>query len=146
MYATYESLGKDKSTLPSESMIEVYEVKSAEDRKNILRNNQIVVIDNYAPWCGPCKQVLPQIKKLAKDFHGDVVIVKENVDDKFEDKPRIMGVPVFHFYLNGNFIDELTITGAGIPAVKENIYKLLEYVKNENPQRNMSGVRNTRKM
>ena len=46
-----------------------------------ITNNEIVIIDFWAPWCGPCKMVAPVVEELAEDYEGKVKFFKLNTDD-----------------------------------------------------------------
>ncbi len=50
------------------------------DFKNLVKRDQLVFIDFYAPWCGPCRQMMPMIDSLTKEYKGKVNIVKINAD------------------------------------------------------------------
>ena len=54
------------------------------DFQTIIEKNKNVLIDFYADWCGPCQTLLPTVHKLAKEFEGDVIIKKVNVDQNQE--------------------------------------------------------------
>ena len=54
------------------------------DFQTVIENNENVLIDFYADWCGPCQTLLPTIHKLAEEFDGDVIIKKVNVDQNQE--------------------------------------------------------------
>ena len=127
-YKTYTTMaGKDENEFDPETMIEVYDITSAAERKNIIQNNKIVVIDNYTSWCGPCKTCAPQFAKLCKMYikSGMCALVKEDVE-KVGDRPiPVRGVPCFHFYINGQFQDEMTVTGAYVSLVEQTLQKLL---------------------
>lgn len=124
-YSTYGNLGKTDEEPPTEeenSMVNI--IQSKEHRENILRNNRIVVIDNYTEWCGPCKFIAPQFIKMAAEFKGKVSFCKEDVDKPFEGRPQIRGVPCFHFHVNGQHMKDLTITGADIEKVRETLNRM----------------------
>ncbi len=129
-YASYSSLGKDPSAPAPESMAEITRITSRDHRMTLLQKHRIVIIDNYTDWCGPCKSVAPLYAQLAQKYQnmypGQVVFVKENVEDNYGGNPQIRGVPCFHYYLNGQYVSELTVTGGDIKSVEENLVKLLK--------------------
>ena len=105
-------------------MAEIPLVESQQHRAAIISSNRVVVVDNFTTWCEPCKQVAPHFAKLAQQYQGKCVCVKENVEKSFEGAPTIRGVPCFHFYVNGEHIQELTVTGGSIEKVAENLAKI----------------------
>jgi thioredoxin 1 len=74
-----------------------------------IRNNQLVVVDCWAPWCGPCQMVAPIIEELAKQYAGKVLFGKLNVDENPYMAMRygIMGIPTLLFFKNGELIDRI---------------------------------------
>jgi thioredoxin 1 len=126
-YSTYGNLGKTEEEPPTEqenSMVNI--IQSQEHRENIIRNNRIVVVDNFTEWCGPCKFIAPQFIRMAGEFQGKVAFCKENVDQGFKraENAIIRGVPCFHFYVNGQYMKDLTITGADIEKVRETLNRM----------------------
>jgi thiol-disulfide isomerase/thioredoxin len=126
-YKTFSTMGKDVNAPPPESMAEVPRITSLQQRQALIKNNKVVVIDNYTDWCGPCKQCAPQFAVLAQKHGrpGMCVLAKENVEDKCGECPvPIRGVPCFHFYVNGHYQDEMTVTGGDITQVGETLSRL----------------------
>ena len=74
-----------------------------------IRNNQLVVVDYWAPWCGPCQVVAPIIEELARQYAGKVLFGKLNVDENPLVAMRygIMGIPTLLFFKNGELIDRM---------------------------------------
>lgn len=74
---------------------------------SLLKDNKIVVIDFWAPWCGPCRMLGPIIEELAKD-NQDSVVGKLNVDDNGNTavKYGIRGIPAVLFFKNGELVDK----------------------------------------
>lgn len=72
-----------------------------------VRKYPLVVVDCWAPWCGPCKMVAPTIDELSKEYAGKVVFGKLNVDEN----PRvaaefaIMAIPTLFIFKNGEPVD-----------------------------------------
>lgn len=126
-YATYKNIGIDKEVPNPESMMIVQEIQNLGQRKNIIIKYPIVIIDYYTNWCGPCKKVSSKFSQLAKKYNQKgVFCVKEDAEKKFGEYPAdLRGVPCFHFYVNGTFIPDLTVTGAAIDQVEDNILKIL---------------------
>ena len=85
-----------------------------------------VVIDCWAPWCGPCRMLSPTIDALAKDQKGKVVYGKLNTDDNFgtAGKYRIMSIPTLLIFKDGKLVDKM-IGAAPKPIVEQNINKAL---------------------
>ena len=82
-----------------------------------------IVVDCWAPWCGPCRMVAPVIEELAKEMHGKIVFGKLNVDENplISGKHQIMSIPTLLVFKNGNLVDRLV--GA---YPKEELKKKLE--------------------
>ncbi len=72
-----------------------------------VRKYPLVVVDCWAPWCGPCRMVAPVIEELSKEYAGKVVFGKLNVDEN----PRvaaefaIMAIPTLFIFKNGEPVD-----------------------------------------
>ena len=79
---------------------------------DVLQNDKPVLVDFWAPWCGPCRAVAPILEELAAE-HGDKVsIVKLNTDENPEITSRygITGIPTMNVYVKGEVVK--TLVGA----------------------------------
>jgi thioredoxin 1 len=79
------------------------------DIEEAVKKYDTIVVDCWAPWCGPCRMVGPVIEELAKELQGKVVFGKLNVDENplTSSKHRIMSIPTLLVFKNGNLVDRL---------------------------------------
>lgn len=105
-YARLNQLGRCgscKTVLPRIS--EPVEVTGAEAFSALLSQCPLpVVIDFWAPWCGPCRMMAPEFTKAAAQAAGEAVFVKVNTDEhpQIAGQFRIQGIPAFALLRNGN--------------------------------------------
>jgi len=81
-------------------------VTDAAFEKTVMQSDIPVVVDFWAPWCGPCKMVAPILDKLATEYAGKVVIAKVNTDEDSEwaNKFGVQGIPTMLFVASGNIV------------------------------------------
>ena len=132
-YKKYGNLPKEEKQVVDDICIHI---NSKQDRDRVISKMQnqqtthICIIDNYTEWCGPCKMVAPKYVKLAKKYTNTdprrptVIFCKEDAEKAIPGQPQVRGVPCFHFYVNGMLVQELTVTGADIGKVEQNLQQI----------------------
>lgn len=87
----------------------IKEVMDSTFEQEVLGGNETVVVDFWAPWCGPCKMLGPVLEELDKDYSGKVKFVKVNVDNNpvLSQKFRVASIPTVMVFKNGNTADTL---------------------------------------
>ncbi|AUG58177.1 thioredoxin [Acetivibrio saccincola] len=77
--------------------------------EEVINSSDVVLVDFWAPWCGPCRAIGPIIDELAEEYDGKAKIAKLNVDDEGElaAKYKIMSIPTIIIFKNGEAVEKL---------------------------------------
>ncbi len=103
----------------------IFELEDGNFEQEVVKSDIPVMVDFWAPWCGPCKAMTPIIEELADAFEGKVKIAKCNVDDnpvspgKFE----VKAIPTLIFFKDGKVTEQITgmVTKAKIETAINNM-------------------------
>ena len=81
-------------------------VTDAAFEEKVLKSELPVIVDFWAPWCGPCRMVAPILDKIAKEMAGSVVVAKVNTDENPDWATRfgVQGIPTMLFVANGKLV------------------------------------------
>ena len=97
-------------------------LKSFED----IKKAPIAIVDFGAEWCGPCKFIKPEFKKMAEEFAGKATFIECDIDahQEISDQFEIQSVPTFIVFKNGSKVD--VMTGADATKLRKLIEKAVQ--------------------
>ena len=92
----------------------------------VMQSSDLVLVDFWAVWCGPCQMVAPVVEELAKEYEGKLKVMKLNTDEAPEVAGRyqIMSIPTILFFKNGEPVEKL-VGARSKPQFKQIIDSLL---------------------
>jgi len=85
-------------------------VTDAAFEATVLKSNIPVIVDFWAPWCGPCKMIAPILDKIANEHAGKVIVAKVNTDEdpEWAGKYGVQGIPTMLFVAHGKVVHRQT--------------------------------------
>ena len=97
--------------------------------KVVLHSQVPVLVDFWAPWCGPCRMVAPTLEKLAGEYAGKALVAKVNTDDNAEYAMQygVQGIPTLLFVRGGQEVDRI-VGAAPYAMIKQRLEAVLSAV------------------
>ena len=97
-------------------------VTSEDFEAEVLKSDEPVVIDFWAPWCGPCRAIGPVLDDLAQRYSGEVKVAKINVDEQpgLADAFKVSGIPTLYALNKGEVVSH--IVGFSGPKALEDLF------------------------
>lgn len=85
----------------------VAKFSDADFKKQVLNSDQVVLVDFWATWCGPCRSMAPTISELARDYEGKAVVGKLDIDanPRTTRKYDIRAIPYFAVFKDGEMVE-----------------------------------------
>lgn len=110
-------------------MANVKQLTDATFERDVLKADGLVLVDFWAPWCGPCRAVAPVLEQVAAAYDGRVMVAKLNVDENPETPGRygVRSIPTIALFKGGEVIDGV-LGAAPAPFFSEMLDKHLETV------------------
>ncbi len=77
--------------------------------QEVLHSEQPVIVDFWAPWCGPCKAISPVVEELGQEYAGKAKVFKLNVDEENDlaMQYNVMSIPTLKFFKSGQIVGEI---------------------------------------
>ncbi len=75
----------------------------------VLQSSDLILVDFWAAWCGPCKMIAPMVEELAKEYEGKARFVKLHTDENpdLASRYKIRGIPTLMFFKKGEIVEQI---------------------------------------
>ncbi|MCM8799235.1 MAG: thioredoxin [Candidatus Omnitrophica bacterium] len=92
----------------------------------VLKSNQIILVDFWAPWCAPCRIIAPIVEEIAKEYKDKIKVAKLNVEDypSIASRFGIMSIPTLIIFKDGKAVESLI----GVVSKNQIISRIKNYV------------------
>lgn len=99
----------DKPSIGGSNMARPMHITQRNFKQAVLKSNVPVLVDMWAPWCGPCNVIAPVMEKIAAEYDGQVKVAKVNIDDNqgLARKYNVMSIPTMLIFQNGKEVDRI---------------------------------------
>ena len=89
---------------------DILEINDSTFDQDVLQSDLPVLVDFWAPWCGPCRAIAPVVEELSSEYTGKLKVAKCNVDDNPKTPSRygIRAIPTLIIFKSGNVSEQIT--------------------------------------
>ena len=107
-------------------------VTDAAFQKTVIENPMPVLVDFWAPWCGPCRMVAPILEKIAKEYAGRLIVAKVNTDENQEwaGKYGVQAIPTMLMLKDGKIIHR-QVGAMPEPMLKDTVEQFLDVCESQ---------------
>ncbi|HIE50997.1 MAG TPA: thioredoxin [Armatimonadetes bacterium] len=105
----------------------VKDITDAEFEAEVKQSDLPVLVDFWAPWCGPCRIIAPRVERVAQELAGQLKVVKVNVDEnvKVAIEYGITGIPTLLFFRDGEVVERFVGAGVSEATLLETARKVM---------------------